>query len=308
MRRTEAYSPDILARLKTWAQLVRLPNLFSVPGDPLAGLILATAPGIPTLGAAVGVSCASLLAYAGGLIDNDVIDYSKDARERPRRPLPSGAVHLKKAASIRYVLLFAPFLLGIAFRFPPAWFGAQTLLLLCILSYNRSKKRFTKTAAIFMGLCRSLSLLSGAAVAGLSGLSSAPALIAAGSWLLFVTGLTLFSESESGAAQGKEQYLLPLTPLAMLALVFVPGTQSRILVAAACAGTLGAVLSLVILLKYRPKGDRMRAQFAVAKLVRTLIPMQACLCAASPAGWLVTPILALFWAASEFSGRSFYGS
>ncbi len=308
MKKTEVYSPGILAGLKPWAQLVRLPNLFSVPGDPLAGLILATAPGVPTLGAAVGVSCASLLAYAGGLIDNDVIDFRKDSRERPRRPLPSGAVHLKKAASFRYVLLFAPFLPGIALRFPPAWFGLQALLLICILCYNRWKKRFTKTAAILMGLCRSLSLLSGAAAAGLAGLTSAPALIAAGSWLLFVTGLTLFSESETGAAPGRGQYLLPLTPLAMFALVFIPGAQPRVLVAVACAGTLGAVLSLVILLKYKPKGDRTRAQFAVAKLVRTLIPMQACVCAASPAGWLVTPILALFWAASEFSGRSFYGS
>src|SRR5690242_3666498 len=74
--------------IRTWLQLFRAPNLLTVPGDPLAGYLLASFGSVDDkLSLAIG---ASLSFYAGGLLLNDLADLPEDRRERPNRPLPSG--------------------------------------------------------------------------------------------------------------------------------------------------------------------------------------------------------------------------
>jgi 4-hydroxybenzoate polyprenyltransferase len=73
-----------------WLRLLRLPNLLTVPGDVLAGFLLAPA----AAGGAGSIRCllaipAGLLLYAAGLVLNDLFDYAEDLRDRPDRPLPS---------------------------------------------------------------------------------------------------------------------------------------------------------------------------------------------------------------------------
>src|SRR5687768_2365240 len=81
------------ARRRAWLQLLRAPNLFTVPGDPLAGYLLATQllalPGDLRVALAIG---ASFCFYSAGLMLNDLLDLREDRRDRPERPLPSGAV------------------------------------------------------------------------------------------------------------------------------------------------------------------------------------------------------------------------
>ena len=90
-------------RLHAWLQLVRLPNLFTVPGDPLVGYVLALwtlhgpEPTPISLGQALWVVLASVTLYAGGLISNDLFDLEEDRRDRPERPLPSGRVSVRSA-------------------------------------------------------------------------------------------------------------------------------------------------------------------------------------------------------------------
>ena len=67
--------------VRTWLQLVRAPNLLTVPGDPLAGFLLATF-GVLRAQAAFAVG-ASLCLYAAGLLWNDLFDLEEDRRERP---------------------------------------------------------------------------------------------------------------------------------------------------------------------------------------------------------------------------------
>src|SRR6266478_6117111 len=77
-------------RLRAWFQLLRPPNLFTVPGDPLMGYLLANPSDLDwSLAWAV---LASLCLYCAGLLMNDLADQAEDRRERPARPLPSGAV------------------------------------------------------------------------------------------------------------------------------------------------------------------------------------------------------------------------
>ncbi|MEU3895025.1 UbiA family prenyltransferase, partial [Streptomyces sp. NPDC029519] len=72
-----------------WAELLRLPALFTVPGDALAGAAAAGArPGPRTL-LAIG---SSLCLYEAGMALNDWADRAEDAVERPHRPLPSGRI------------------------------------------------------------------------------------------------------------------------------------------------------------------------------------------------------------------------
>src|SRR4051794_19236258 len=80
-------------RLRDLAELVRAPAALSVPGDTVAG---AAAAGI--LGRSTpGLIAASVCLYWGGMAANDWADRDLDARERPRRPIPSGRVQPRHA-------------------------------------------------------------------------------------------------------------------------------------------------------------------------------------------------------------------
>src|SRR5204862_7712842 len=86
-----AFFPQSSAqRMKAWLQLFRFPNLFTVPGDPLAGFLIATGGRLDSR--ALCAVFASLCIYAAGLAMNDLADFAEDLRERPKRPLPSAAI------------------------------------------------------------------------------------------------------------------------------------------------------------------------------------------------------------------------
>ena len=145
--------------MKAWLQLFRLPNLFTVPGDPLAGFLIATG-GRLDLRALCAV-LASLAIYAAGLAMNDLADFAEDTRDRPKRPLPSGAIPRNTAwfATVNLTLL------GLAFSFLA---GPQALLMgigtvLGVVLYNFLTKKIPVIGALNMGVCRGFSLLLGAA-------------------------------------------------------------------------------------------------------------------------------------------------
>ncbi|MFD8269448.1 UbiA family prenyltransferase, partial [Streptomyces althioticus] len=72
-----------------WAELMRLPALFTVPGDTLAGVAAAGARPGPRALLPIG---SSLCLYAAGMVLNDWADRAEDAVDRPHRPLPSGRI------------------------------------------------------------------------------------------------------------------------------------------------------------------------------------------------------------------------
>lgn len=149
---------------RAWLELVRAPNLMTVPGDPLAGYLLAAgALAAPDLRLLVAIA-ASLAFYAAGLVLNDVADLPEDRIERPRRPLPSGRITTTAARGAGFFLMA----LGLALctRLGPRGMVAGALLCAVILAYDLGGKRLAVAGPLLMGLCRSLSMVLGAALVG----------------------------------------------------------------------------------------------------------------------------------------------
>jgi 4-hydroxybenzoate polyprenyltransferase len=145
-----------------WLHLLRIPNLFTVPGDSLAGFFLAGAgvPGARVLPAAA----ASLCFYACGLVLNDLADREEDARERPDRPLPSGRITANQAGTAVGILAAGGMACCLALGRPGYIVG--TLLLGLVFLYNLGGKRSALAGPVLLGLCRAGSVLLGACAAG----------------------------------------------------------------------------------------------------------------------------------------------
>lgn len=297
--------------VRSWLQLVRAPNLFSVPGDVLAGALFTaglTGAPVPALLLALG-ALSGVLIYAAGLIDNDRVDYAEDLRERPGRPLPSGRIS-RKAASLAEALLFAlPLGLALSGRLPAAWGSAQLLLVAAVLLYNRVKAAAPRAGFLLMGFCRALNLFAGGTLIW-TACAPLPLLAVALCWGGYVAALTVFASHETRRAPGAGRFWVAL-PVSLLALAAglpgVEGWTAVAVLAAAAAGTAGVVDAL----RGCPPGpDPARVPPTVGKLVRLLIPMQALLALAGPADWGVPVALGLlaFWLAARKVGRVFYAS
>ncbi|WKZ15123.1 MAG: UbiA family prenyltransferase [Candidatus Jettenia caeni] len=159
--------------LHSWLELVRLPNLFTVPGDILVGAFLA---GIAKneLSVIFPVIIISLSLYISGLILNDYADYEIDKEERPLRPMPSGRICPKTALAVSSILIGMALLISFLisennllpfFAIQRTWvFTIVLLLVMFILLYNKLARRIPWLSFIIMGLCRGLNVLLGAAI------------------------------------------------------------------------------------------------------------------------------------------------
>ncbi|HQR07995.1 MAG TPA: UbiA family prenyltransferase [Gemmatales bacterium] len=186
---------------KAWAQLVRLPNVFTAPADVLAGagFVLLGFHGAwpwPIVQTVILLCAASICFYAAGMVLNDVFDYEEDKQERPFRPLPSGRINRTLALAVGILLLSTG--VGLALLKMPSnlwWPHSLPIFLLpvLILGYNVALKH-TFLGPLTMGLCRGLNLLLGATVI--------PLFIPAAWWAAFtvtfyITGVTIIAHDET---------------------------------------------------------------------------------------------------------------
>lgn len=156
--------------LAAWLRLLRLPNLLTVPGDMLAGFLLApAADGADWVQLVLLAFPAGLFFYTAGILLNDLFGYAEDLRERPWRPLPAGHISRENAVATALVLAWVA-------AFAAAFFDALPValpLILCIILYNIGLKRVPWLGPLLMGACRAGNFLLGAAAAG-DGLVLAP--------------------------------------------------------------------------------------------------------------------------------------
>ena len=187
----------IRQRVKNWLRLIRVPNLFTVPGDLLAGFFIATYSGINTgldfsmCAPLAGLIFISLLTYSAGLIDNDLQDVARDKALRPDRPIPSGAISPRHAAVVMLCMIaavmFGAFLLAGKNLYSPI-FRIAGGLVAAVLLYNRIKNCSKILGAFLMGICRGANILLGAVLLGWSGAkASAPYATAVAIYIIVVT-------------------------------------------------------------------------------------------------------------------------
>jgi 4-hydroxybenzoate polyprenyltransferase len=200
-------------------QLIRVPNLFTVPGDILAGYFLAgTVSGRDPLRLA-GTVLVSMLLYVTGLILNDIMDIRADRRLRPQRPLAAGDIAISHAAAAVAICAAAAILLAVLI-------GHTTLIISLILlgtiaAYDLLLKRMAVTGAAGMGLCRGLNILLGAS---LQGWPSVP-----GPWIggllvgCYIAGVTLIARNETSDRALNQWRWMPFWVLTA-GLLFVAGS------------------------------------------------------------------------------------
>ncbi len=184
-----------------WLQLLRAPNLLTVPGDSIAGFLL-NGGNIRGNGHGVtGAVLAGLAFYAGGLALNDWFDQEEDRRQRPWRPLPSGSIAARAALWFGVVALAMGCICA-------TWAGGDTGaigmgLAVAIVVYNVGAKRHAVAGPPLMGICRSMNVLLGVSAAGHPW--SATALSAALMVGLYVVAVSFIAkrETEVGALGGK---------------------------------------------------------------------------------------------------------
>jgi len=185
------------AGLRAWLELLRVPNLLTVPGDVVAGYFLASlsgSQGTPLQAVFAGICV--LLLYAFGLVLNDCVDLARDRRRRPERPLPSGRVPVRTAHRAVYVLGAAG--VGCAFG-GGAWTGTAALvLLLAIATYNLFSKRRPWAGPAVMGSCRAMSMVVGALAGGWRLEPAYPLGVAVLVLALYVGWITRLARNEAG--------------------------------------------------------------------------------------------------------------
>ncbi|MFI8307171.1 SCO3242 family prenyltransferase [Streptomyces sp. NPDC085927] len=168
-------------RAGAWAELLRLPALFTVPGDALAGAAASGArPGPRTL-LAIG---SSLCLYEAGMALNDWADRTEDAAERPHRPLPSGRIRPAAALTAAGALTGAGLALAAGAGRPALAVAAP--LAATVWAYDLALKH-TPAGPVAMAAARGLDLLLGAAATGGGTRTALPSAALLGTHTLAVT-------------------------------------------------------------------------------------------------------------------------
>jgi 4-hydroxybenzoate polyprenyltransferase len=258
----------VLIRPRAALILGRVSNLPTVLSNAMAGIALA---GVGTLDGVARAAIVLALFYVGGMYLNDAFDAKIDARERPGRPIPKGDASLGAVFAAGFVLIA----LGVALA---ALSGLEAglcggLLAGAILLYDALHKR-TAAAPAIMGLCRLLSYVTAAAVAG-DGTLAPWMLLGAGGLFCHVVGLTFSARQEAYDRLDTAWPLAVLAvPLAGALWVSLGNPAALVLWAALAAATGWAVHRLF----RRAPGDVPRA---VAVLIAAIALYDAVLIAAA---------------------------
>jgi 4-hydroxybenzoate polyprenyltransferase len=324
---------------KAWVTLLRLPNLFTIPGDVAVGYLIAeTMLGKSdfVLGYSVTSGMIASLAYIHalvsiislycfGLVSNDIADFREDSVDRPDRPLPSGAISMKSAKIAAGGLLLAGLLFaGIA---NIRLFILTCLLAMLITGYNFLLKRISMVGAAALALCRVMTLVAGFLACGgvrLNFEHPPPFLVVAcATWAIYIFAVSVSARSETNPSRistfdRKMTLFIPYLQFFWICSAIVVGGGA---VAIDVAGEIppGIILALSLAALFAIGGIRgsrvlasrdsapEKAQRSVGSLIRILIFLQASACAFLGYPYAAM-VFACFWIPARFASRTFKGS
>jgi 4-hydroxybenzoate polyprenyltransferase len=257
----------------TMLRLGRVSNLPTVWTNALAGAVLAGA-GAGDAGTIALAALALSFFYVGGMWLNDAFDAEIDARERPGRPIPSGAASRGAVYGTGWALLG----IGVALGF---LLGAQAgvagvALAAGVALYDWLHKR-TALSPVIMGatrfLCYALAALAVGAFAG-------PAVAGAAGLLAWVVGLTYAAKQEAYDRLERAWPLAVLGVPILYALWATGGDPAALAPWAAMAAVAGFALHRLF---RRARGDVPRA---VVTLIAGMSLYDATLIAGAGQTWL----------------------
>jgi 4-hydroxybenzoate polyprenyltransferase len=219
---------------------------------------------------------ASLCLYSAGLVMNDIFDIAEDRRDRPHRPLASGAISLQSAWIVAVILSAAGILLMtiVAER---AGLLVSALLLGCVGLYNGFTKRIAVLGAINMGACRGLSLLLGA-VAFTDKFEFQPFVLLCASvvaaYVAAVTNLARYETRESSPVFAR---ILPALVMLAAFLLFSAGHGSLFQRRTTMLFAISLILTAAEIGRLFRK-DAPPLPPVIGALIRVLLPIQAAFC------------------------------
>jgi 4-hydroxybenzoate polyprenyltransferase len=298
-------------RWRAYAQLIRLPNIFTAISDAMLGT-WAAGTWNRQPGQAAALVAASATLYSAGMVWNDYFDAPIDRLERPFRPIPSGRVSQRSALILGAALLLG----GIVFatlagwdssgfrKEPLTWAGS---LILAILLYDAWLKKHP-IGPVSMASCRFLNLLLATSLAE-ADLPLAERLYLASTIALYIAGVTWLSRHETAQTPILHRRAASLTisfaAVSSLGLAtFRPeGTVPAYFPYLIAAFVIGLLVPLGRAMKH---GDPRSVQAAVKSCILGLILFDACL-ATLYAGWRGLA-LSLLIAPAMLLGRLFYST
>lgn len=233
----------LVVRWRTALRLGRISNLPTVWSNVTAATVLSGSAAPSGAMIALALACSSF--YVGGMFLNDVFDREYDARVRPDRPIPAGAVTAGEVLVAGFGLLAAGLVLTAAIARaarPDAVGGAITsasALAAAIVLYDVWHKG-NPIAPLLMGLCRVLVYVTTAATlaGGLPGAVTVGALV-------LLAYLVLLTAVARHPVLGARAWLVAVL-IAGIALVdgAAAALAGRPDLAVACVGAFGLTLLL----------------------------------------------------------------
>ncbi|MDY3551197.1 UbiA family prenyltransferase [Gemmata sp. JC717] len=200
-------------RILAFAQLLRLPNVFTAFADIALGAcvgaaLLSSAP-FAFWGAYLVLALASGCLYLAGMVWNDYFDLAEDKKTRAFRPLPSGRVRVGTAVALGVVLMatgvvFAALAGALA---TPEWNHEPLVyaigLVAAVLIYDGGAK-YTPFGPVAMAACRFLNVLLGLSLIPEDALDIEKRVHLAGVVGVYIVGVTWFARTEEGTSRKRD--------------------------------------------------------------------------------------------------------
>lgn len=191
-------------RAAAFLELMRFSNVLTAVADVWMGMAV-TLGGLPAPAVTACLTLTSVGLYLSGMVLNDVLDAEEDTRLRSTRPIPSGRISRREAATFGYGLMGLGLASAAAASAISGGLAPITIagaLAITVYAYDAWPKP-SPLKPLLMGACRALNVLLGMSVALSELASGAPEFshLRLGALplglLIYIVGVTLFARSEA---------------------------------------------------------------------------------------------------------------
>lgn len=289
-------------QIHNWLQLIRFPNLFTIPSDILLGYFVVSE-GLDQISWRTFVLILiSLMLYSGGLIMNDLFDYEEDRKERPERPLASGAIPIAQAQKVMTLLFAVAVAMSAIISLKALIFSS--LLILTIYCYNGPLKKQGIVASVSMGLCRTFNVFLGASSwSGDWNFSIDIVAIVEGA---YIVGICLIARNETVRLPKKTVRVFTFKLLAVGTLFLMLINQVTLLPFVLCSLLVYIAFRTTESIKDLPLAHLPRK---IGEMIRNLTLISAAYVSLfAPAQITVIVCILLLYPLSQFFGKRFYAS